>query len=99
MIYAYIFVMAGVTYLIRMLPLTLIQKKITNVYFRSFLYYIPYACLTAGNSLCHAVPCLRYGGTCDRSTPCTQEEKPDRCGRVCLRGSFSGRTTAGNVVK
>lgn len=47
MIYAYIFVMAGVTYLIRMLPLTLIQKKITNVYFRSFLYYIPYASLTA----------------------------------------------------
>lgn len=46
MIYAYIFVMAGVTYLIRMLPLTLIQKKITNVYLRSFLYYIPYACLT-----------------------------------------------------
>lgn len=47
MIYAYIFVMAGVTYLIRMLPLTLIQKKITNVYVRSFLYYIPYACLAA----------------------------------------------------
>ena len=36
MIYAYIFVMAGVTYLIRMLPLTLIQKKISNVYIRSF---------------------------------------------------------------
>ena len=47
MIYGYIFVMAGVTYLIRMLPLTLIQKKITNIYLRSFLYYIPYACLTA----------------------------------------------------
>ena len=47
MIYAYIFVMAGVTYLIRMLPLTLIQKKITNVYLKSFLYYIPYACITA----------------------------------------------------
>ena len=47
MIYAYIFVMAGVTYLIRMLPLTLIQKKITNVYLKSFLYYIPYAVLTA----------------------------------------------------
>ena len=47
MIYGYIFVMAGVTYLIRMLPLTLIQKKITNIYIRSFLYYIPYACLTA----------------------------------------------------
>ena len=47
MIYGYTFVMAGVTYLIRMLPLTLIQKRITNVYIRSFLYYIPYACLTA----------------------------------------------------
>ena len=47
MIFAYIFVMAGVTYLIRMLPLTLIQKKITNVYLKSFLYYIPYACLAA----------------------------------------------------
>ena len=55
MIYAYIFVMAGVTYLIRMLPLTLIQKKITNVYFRSFLYYIPYACLTA-----MTVPAILY---------------------------------------
>ena len=47
MIYAYIFVMAGVTYLIRMLPLTLIQKKISNSYIRSFLYYITYPCLTA----------------------------------------------------
>ena len=46
-VYLYIFVMAGVTYLIRMLPLTLFQKKITNVYIRSFLYYVPYACLTA----------------------------------------------------
>lgn len=47
MIYAYILVMAGVTYLIRMLPLTLFQKKIKNIYIKSFLYYIPYACLTA----------------------------------------------------
>lgn len=47
MIYIYILVMAGVTYLIRMLPLTLIQKKISNVYVRSFLYYVPYTCLTA----------------------------------------------------
>ena len=47
MIYGYISVLASVTYLIRMLPLTLIQKKITNIYIRSFLYYIPYACLTA----------------------------------------------------
>ncbi len=47
MIYAYIAVMALVTYLIRMLPLTLFQKKIRNVYIRSFLYYVPYACLAA----------------------------------------------------
>lgn len=44
--YIYIFIMAAVTYLIRMLPLTLIRKKITNVTFRSFLYYVPYVTLT-----------------------------------------------------
>lgn len=47
MTYAYIAVMALVTYLIRMLPLTLFQKKIKNRYIRSFLYYVPYACLAA----------------------------------------------------
>lgn len=46
-IYIYIFVMAGVTYLIRMLPLALSKKKITNRYIKSFLYYVPYACLAA----------------------------------------------------
>ena len=43
----YIAVMAAVTYLIRMLPLTLIRRKITNRYIRSFLYYVPYATLSA----------------------------------------------------
>ena len=38
-IYLYILVMAAVTYLIRMLPLTLIQKEIKNTYIKSFLYY------------------------------------------------------------
>lgn len=46
-IYIYILVMAGVTYLIRMLPLVLLKKKITNKYIKSFLYYVPYACLAA----------------------------------------------------
>ena len=46
-IYIYILVMAGVSYLIRMLPLTLIQKEIKNTFIKSFLYYVPYACLTA----------------------------------------------------
>lgn len=41
----YILIMALVTYLIRMLPITLFQKEITNKYFRSFLYYVPYAVL------------------------------------------------------
>ena len=46
-IYLYILVMAGVTYLIRMLPLVLSKKEITNIYIKSFLYYVPYACLAA----------------------------------------------------
>ncbi|MBP3705041.1 MAG: AzlD domain-containing protein [Clostridia bacterium] len=46
-ILAYIAVMALVTYLIRMLPLTLIRKKIENRFIRSFLYYVPYATLAA----------------------------------------------------
>ena len=47
MIYLYIIIMALVTYLIRMIPLTVFRKKITNPFIRSFLYYVPYACLTA----------------------------------------------------
>jgi len=43
----YIAVMAGVTYLIRMIPFTLFRKKIRSRFFRSFLYYIPYAVLSA----------------------------------------------------
>lgn len=46
-VYIYILVMAGVTYLIRMLPLALMKKEITSPFFRSFLYYVPYACLAA----------------------------------------------------
>lgn len=43
----YIIVMAGVTYLIRMIPFTLFRKKITSPFFRSFMHYIPYAVLSA----------------------------------------------------
>ena len=46
-IYIYILVMAGVTYLIRMLPITLVRKEITSPFVRSFLYYVPYSCLAA----------------------------------------------------
>jgi len=38
-------IMAGVTYLLRLLPMLLVRKKIKNRFVRSFLYYIPYAVL------------------------------------------------------
>ncbi len=47
MIYLYIFVMAATTYLIRAIPLTLLKKPISNRFLRSFLHYVPTACLTA----------------------------------------------------
>lgn len=43
--YIYIFAMATVTFLIRVLPLTLIRKEIKNKTIRSFLYYVPYVTL------------------------------------------------------
>ena len=46
-IYLYIFTMALTTYLIRMLPLTIFRKPIRSRFLRSFLHYVPYACLTA----------------------------------------------------
>ncbi len=45
-IYVYIAVMALVTYLIRLLPLTLIRREIKNKFVRSFLYYVPYVTLS-----------------------------------------------------
>ena len=46
-IYIYIATMAITTYLIRMLPLTIFRKPIKSTFVRSFLHYVPYACLTA----------------------------------------------------
>lgn len=45
-VYLYIAAMALVTYLIRVLPLTLIRKEIKNTTIRSFLYYVPYVTLS-----------------------------------------------------
>ena len=44
-VYIYIIIMAVTTYLIRVLPLTLIRKQIKNKKIRSFLYYVPYVTL------------------------------------------------------
>ena len=46
-IYLYIFTMALTTYLIRVIPLTVFRKPIRSRFLRSFLHYVPYACLTA----------------------------------------------------
>ena len=43
----YLIVMAGVTYLIRMLPLTVFRKEIKSTFIKSFLHYVPYAVLGA----------------------------------------------------
>lgn len=68
--YIYIAVMTLVTYLVRVLPLTLIRKKITNTTLRSFLFYVPYvtlavmtfpAILEATNSLWSALAAFVLG--------------------------------------
>ncbi len=46
-LYIYILAMAVTTYLIRMLPLTVFRKPIRSRFVKSFLHYVPYACLTA----------------------------------------------------
>ena len=46
-IYTYIFAMALTTYLVRVIPLTVFRKPIKSRFLKSFLHYVPYACLTA----------------------------------------------------
>ena len=46
-VYIYILVMAVNTYLIRVLPLLFFKKPIQSRFLRSFLHYVPIACLTA----------------------------------------------------
>lgn len=45
-VYIYIFIMAGVSYLIRVLPLTLIRREIKSTFIKSFLHYVPYVTLS-----------------------------------------------------
>ena len=58
MFFVYLLVMAGVTYLVRMLPLVLIKRKIKNRFLLSFLYYMPYAVLAV-----MTVPAMFYATT------------------------------------
>ncbi len=45
--YIYVTVMAVVTYLIRVVPLVLMNREIKNTFIKSFLYYVPYAALAS----------------------------------------------------
>ena len=45
--FIYLLIMAGSTYLIRVIPFILANKKIENRFINSFLYYIPYTVLSA----------------------------------------------------
>ena len=45
--FIYLLIIAGSTYLIRAIPFSLITKKVTNKYIKSFLHYIPYTVLAA----------------------------------------------------
>lgn len=56
----YVVVMAAVTYLIRMLPLTIFRRDIHARFVRSFLYYVPYAVLTA-MTVPDVLYCTGYG--------------------------------------
>ena len=53
--FLYLLILAGSTYLIRVIPFVAIKNKINNRFIRSFLAYIPYAVLTA-----MTIPCLLY---------------------------------------
>ena len=68
--YLYLFIMAAVSFAIRVLPLTLIQKQIQSRFIQSFLYYVPYvtlavmtfpAILEATNSLWSGLAALVTG--------------------------------------
>lgn len=91
----YLLVMAGVTYLIRMLPLAAVRGKVRSVFLQSFLYYVPYAVLGAMTfpaifsstgswitALCGTVAALALGW---------MGKKPAYRGGGSLRGGFFGR--------
>lgn len=56
--FLYLLILAGSTYLIRVIPFVAIKQKISNRFIRSFLYYIPYAVLTA-----ITIPAIFYAAT------------------------------------
>lgn len=53
--FLYLLILAGSTYLIRVVPFVLVGKKTENRFIRSFLHYIPYTVLAA-----MTIPCAFY---------------------------------------
>lgn len=45
-IYIYILIMAGISYILRTLPMVIMRKPLKNKFLKSFLYYLPYVTLT-----------------------------------------------------
>ena len=94
-VYLYIAVVALVTYLIRVLPLTLIRREIKNPFLRSFLYYVPYVTLAAMTfpAILHATDSL-WSGLAALVAGVLVQRQPVPGGRVGLRGGFFGGTFA-----
>ena len=85
----YLAIMAISTYLIRAVPFALVQKKITSPFLRSFLYYIPYAVLTA-----MTIPAIFYS-TGSLPTAIAGTATLSRVGSICSRSTGCTGTTSG----
>ena len=88
-LYMYIFVMAAVTYLIRMLPLTLIRKEIKNTFIKSTLCNSGCYDLS-GHSDSHSQYLVCRHWFCNRTDPCMEQKKSDLCFPVFMCRRISG---------
>lgn len=91
-IYLYIFIMAGVSYAIRVLPLTLIKKPIENEFLKSFLYYVPYVTLAVmtfpGYSARHRITAFWCIGADHRHYRCMGRSRTSSSSSDLLRCSI-----------
>lgn len=78
---ASIAIMAGMTYLIRVVPMAVFRKKISNRFIRSFLNYVPYGVLSA-----MTFPAIFYstGSVASAAAGCTVAVALAYCGRSLL---------------
>ena len=97
-IYLYIAAMALTTYLVRMLPLTVFRKPIRSRFVRSFLHYVPYACLAAMTFpaiLQDTVYALKVYTDRSGDRPCLPEPESHRRGTGQLRSGIPGGAADG----